>query len=683
MKKLFHKIPDEIKYLVGNLLIVYLFLLLFRVIFYIFFFKTNDHHLHDILKAWHLGIKFDMRLALIISIPILLVILFFQKRIFSKRIFHRIFMTYFFIVYLVLLVIYVVDLGFYAYMGQRINLTILNFVNWRDAGTNLGMVWESYPIVRGLIGVIILMFILYFLHKRLYLHFYQKNNNTERHHVTGNRKRYFGIYVTIIILLMAYGIYGNFDYYPLQWGQALFTQDNGISSLGLNPVLNFYNKLKFGGDTYHPALTRKYYPYVAKYLHITHPDSANLNFVRTYEGDTSRPKPNIVFVMLESTGAAVSSMFNNPMHPTPNMQRLADSGVLFENFYVPAHSTAKTVYALITGLPDITLDRPAASHSSMINQRVIMNEFNGYEKYYFLGGNMNWENIRALFTTNIRGVRLFEEKDFSDKRLDVWGISDYDLVHEANKVFDATWRNHKPFVAFLQLADNHEPFSTTPGAGDFKLLTKADISKSKFDSSGFSSLGELNALRYEDYNVGQLIKLAKESGYLDNTIFVFFGDHNAILNPYHFMPIPEYEMGTGQLHVTAFIYSPYYFKPARMTKPASLLDLFPTFAHYIGMPFKNYTLGVNLFDSTRKQTYNFLFFIKNSKVYYGMIGSRFLYEISVDHKDSSLYDLSKNPLKNVANLYPDTARCLNALTNGFYQSTWYLIFNNKNDSVIK
>ncbi|MGH2644262.1 MAG: LTA synthase family protein, partial [Chitinophagaceae bacterium] len=577
----------------------------------------------------------------------------------------------------VLLILYVADLEFYAYLGHRLDLTILNFVNLRDAGINLKMVWESYPVVKGLIGLIILMFILYLLHKKLYQHFFRKNNHTEVHYEDRKKKRYFGIYATIVILLMAYGIYGNFDYYPLQWGQALFTQDNGISSLGLNPVLNFYNKLRFSADTYDPALTRKYYPYMTQYLNIIHPDSSDLNFIRTYGGDSSKPKPNIVFVMLESTGAAVSSIFNNPMRPTPNMLRLADSGVLFENFYVPAHSTAKTVFALITGLPDITLDRPAATHSNMINQRVIMNEFKGYEKYYFLGGNMNWENIRALFTTNITGVRLFEEKDFPDKRLDVWGISDYDLVHEANKVFDSTWRSHKPFVAFLQLADNHKPFSTTPGAGDFKLLTKADISKSKFDSSGFSSLGELNALRYEDYNVGQLIKLAKESGYLDNTIFVFFGDHNAILNPYHFMPMPEYEMGTGQLHVTAFIYSPHYFKPTRITELASLLDLFPTFARYIGMPFNNYTLGVNLFDSARTQKYDFLFFIKNSKVYYGLIGSKYLYEISVDHQDSGLYDLSANPLKNVANLFPDTARYLNSLTEGFYQSTWYLMFNNK------
>src|SRR5690606_23195694 len=120
-------------------------------------------------------------------------------------------------------------------------------------------------------------------------------------------------------------------------------------------------------------------------------------------------RPNIVFVMLESTGAAATSIYGNPLQPPPHMQALADSGVVFEQFYVPAHSTARTVYGFMTGLPDITAVETASRNPDMVRQRVIMDQFEGYEKFYLLGGNMNWANIRAVFTLNVGGLKLFEE----------------------------------------------------------------------------------------------------------------------------------------------------------------------------------------------------------------------------------------------------------------------------------
>lgn len=677
MKHIFRKIPIQIKYLIGNFLILYIFLFLFRFIFYLFFFKTNLHVPRDIEKAWYIGSKFDLRLTLIILLPVFFLIIFFRKKIFSKTIFRRILLSYFFIVEAGLFILYVTDFGFYNYLGRRLDPVVLRFVNVQDAGTNAAMVWESYPVIRGLLIMVIVMIILFRLHRWTYRHHAIRTAAKLAADPAPGRKGSFGIFAVVVFILMAGGIYGNFAYYPLQWSQAMFTGDEGITSLGLNPVINFFSKLKFREDSFDINATRKYYPYIASYLHIPHPDPVTLNFERTFPMDTSRPKPNIVFVMMESTGAAVSSMYGNPMQPTPYMQQLTDSGVLFENFYVVARSTARTVFELTTGIPDITEEETASRHPRMIDQRVIMNEFKGYEKYYLLGGDMNWANIRAVFTSNVKGIKLFEESDFSDKRLNVWGISDYDLVHEATKIFTNAYRRKQPFVAFLQLADNHEPYTTSPGAGDFKELTKKDINQEKFKASGFASLGQLNALRYEDYNVGRLMKLAKDSGYLKNTIFVCFGDHNCIMDPYHFMPLPEYEMGTGIDHVTAFIYAPYFFKPQRISTPVSLLDLYPTFAHYAGIPFTNYTLGTNIFDTARKAHYPFIWFWKNGKLCYGLMGKRFLFEMEEDNRQTSLYDLTKDPMKNVITEYPDTAQYLDNLLNAFYQSTWYLLFNNK------
>lgn len=679
MKKFFRKIPCEIRYLVGNFFIVFLLCILFRWLFYLVFIQSVVHNAGEVAEAWYLGIKFDLRLALILTLPLWLLIIIWKGKIFERSIFRKIILTYFFIIELALILIYITDLGFYGYLNRRLDVFIFHFFNLQDADTNLQMVWESYPVIWGFIGIVVVMVVLFLLHRTLYRRFaIQKAKRLAVKPPAKKKKSVLIVGMVIVFVLMAGGIYGNFDYYPLRWSQAMFTGDNRISNLALNPVLNLVNSFKYRNETVNLEATRKYYPTIANYLGVQNPDSAKLDFTRFYPGDSTQKRPNIVFVMLESTGAAVSSMYGNPLQPTPNMKQLADSGVLFENFYVPAHSTARTVFGLTTGLPDITTTETASRHKKIIDQRVIMNEFNGYNKYYLLGGNMNWANIRAVFTNNVQGVKLFEESDFKRKKLDVWGISDYDLVQEANKVFKNSYDSKKPFVAFLQLADNHRPYSTTPGDGDFKRWTDKDIDPNKMKASGFISLDQLNALRYEDYNVGKLIKLAKESGYMKNTIFVFFGDHNCTLNSYNFMPLPEYAMGIWEVHVTAFIYAPQFFKPQRVNTPANLIDLYPTMAHVAGIPFHNYTLGTNILDSTR-QHYSFICYWRNGSFFYGLLGKNFLYEMSKDKTKTNLYALHQNPLQDVKSTYPDTAKYLDNLVKGFYESTWYLFFNNKKD----
>ncbi|MCW3467550.1 LTA synthase family protein [Chitinophaga nivalis] len=664
-------IPRYIRYVFVQTLYLFLLMLMFRTIFYLFFFKTTITDNAAIAKAWYLGVKFDIRLTLILIIPIALLALIARNGFFTSKAIRNTNFIYFFIVYLVLTLLYILDLGHYDYLGLRLDPSVLRFLAKGERADNARMVWQSYPVVRGALAIIVFMYLLWRLQKNTWKRFAAQAPVYLRNWP-------FTGYTVGLVLLVAAGMYGNFAWFPLRWSQAMFTRDNGVTSLGLNPILYFVSNFSVKGDTFEEEKTRKYYPTIAEYLQVDSLEASKLNYVRTVAGDPAKPKLNIVLVMLESTGAAVTSMYNNPMQATPHMQRLADSGVLFRNFYVPAISTAKTVFGVTTGLPDITAVKTASRHPKMLDQRIIMDQFKGYDKLYLLGGNTNWANIRAVFTNNVEGVRIYEEGMYKSPKADVWGVSDYDLITEASGIFKANNDQHKPFVAFLQLADNHPPYTTTSGAGDFKKVTEKDLDMNKFRQSGFVSVDQFNALRYEDYNVGHLIDMARKDGYLDNTIFVFFGDHNCVLNPYKFMPLPEYDIATGGVHVTAFMYSPKHLAPQQVNTPGSLLDIYPTVAGMVGMPYKNYTLGVNLFDSTRaKDKYVFINYMRNQQPYYAILGDRYLYEINFKTDAAAMYDLLENPLKNIRAEQPDTAKSLDNLTRGFYESTRYLMFNNK------
>ena len=49
-------------------------------------------------------------------------------------------------------------------------------------------------------------------------------------------------------------------------------------------------------------------------------------------------KPNIVIILLDDAGWADFHPFGNPPYPTPHVQKLADQGARFNNFYVPQSS---------------------------------------------------------------------------------------------------------------------------------------------------------------------------------------------------------------------------------------------------------------------------------------------------------------------------------------------------------
>ena len=178
--------------------------------------------------------------------------------------------------------------------------------------------------------------------------------------------------------------------------------------------------------------------------------------------------------------------------------------------------------------------------------------------------------------------------------------------------------------------------------------------------------------------MGHLIDQARKNGYLDNTIFIMFGDHNCNLNPYHFMPVPEYELGSGGVHATCFIYAPGAVQPGVINYPVSLVDVYPTMAKLVGMPVKNYTMGRDMLDSTIRTRYTLSVYSKNLMTHMAIIGDQYQYEINMKTGDPALYDLkAKDPLKNVVKELPDTAKGLDRLAKAMYESTRYLMFNNK------
>ena len=561
-----------------------------------------------------------------------------------------------------LLIFYGFDFYYYDYLTQRLNSNILNFIE--DARISMRMMWQSYPLVKILLvvlmGVIVLLWMIRNLYKKAT--FPQPVSRSARI-----------ISFTMVFLFLGLCIYGKIQRFPLRWSDAFALGNNYKANLSLNPVQSFFSSLNFRHSDIDINKVRKYYPYMANYLEVQDFDSVKLNFTRDYNAkDTLHSKPNVILVLCESFSAYKSSMWKNPLNATPFFDTFSRKGLFFDRCFTPHFGTARGVWATITGVPDVQLIKTASRNPAAVEQQTIINDFKGYNKFYFLGGNASWANIRGVLTNNIQDLQLFEEEDYSTPKVDVWGISDMNLFLEANKILTS---QEKPFFAIIQTSDNHRPY-TIPEADmkDFKKVSGIQIDTLR--KYGFESIEELNAFRYTDYCFQKFMEAAAKEKYMENTLFVFVGDHG-IRSKYPITMFPKswVDQGLACEHVPLLFYFPKLLKPQRVSTIASQIDILPTIAGMINLSYTNTGLGKDLYKNLDADNYAFI--IDHDTKQIGVVHDDyyFAHHISTGVED---FVSIKNNDRVQKNRSTDSLRArMKLMTDAFYETSRYLLLNNK------
>ena len=531
---------------------------LLRAIFFVLF---SDHRAPtpDLLHAFYLGLKFDARLAAIVSFPLL----FFTSR------------TYIALVEILLAIVYAADFATYAYIRQRLNAGVLEFL--RNPIISLHMAWESYHVVWfGLILVAVLALVIVLF----------------RGSPTADRGPRWERAVLAVLFLAC--IYGKLSRYPLRWSDAYFSRDSFVGDLALNPVQYLFESSREEPPRFDVARVRRLYPVMAAYLGVDHPDSATLTLERTPPLFPQVPgTPNVVLIQLESFAAFKSGAFGNRANGCPNFDALARNGILFTNSYSPSEKTARALFAVVFGIPDVSPWQASAHNPLTVNQATIVNAFAGYDKLYFLGGSANWSNIRGMLAHNIDGLRIYEEGSYHAPVVDVWGISDEDLLLAAGDVFRS---ERKPFFAIIQTAGNHRPYTIPKQTHGFQVVHEDE---NHLHENGFDGNEEYNAFRFLDHAIGLFFDRARREPWFANTIFVLYGDHGTRTGASG-SALTLGDLSLIVYHVPLVIYAPAWIRqPRRIDVAASHVDILPTLASFCGRRYQNQTMGIDLFDPAR------------------------------------------------------------------------------------
>ncbi len=622
-------------------------------------------------SAFIMGFRFDARVICIIGLFMMLLctIPFLNPfKNFNAKKFWNIFLPLLFIIMVLLLAI---DFYHFDYLHQRLNATVLNYL--QDAGISFNMMWQTYPLLKIGIAIILLLVLARFGFGKLLAHYQQQHSFYKRK----------GVLMYIIsFLIFGIFIFGRIGQFPLRWSDAYTLSDDFKANLALNPFQSFLSTLNFRNSSYDIKKVRADYPLMSGYLGVNTPDSSSLNFQRVYPAaDSAGNKPNIVLVICESFSAYKSSMYNNPLNTTPYFNELCKNGVFFDRCFTPAYGTARGVWATITGIPDVESPKTASRNPNAVDQNTIINSFSGYDNFYFLGGSATWANIRGVLTNNIKNLKLYEENDYAAKKIDVWGISDKNLFLESNRILK---QQTKPFFAVIQTADNHRPYTIPAEDKDeFKMLSYSSDSLKRF---GFESNEEMNAFRYTDFGYQKFMEAAKKEAYFKNTIFVFVGDHGIRYNgSLEYFPKAWTEQGLTCEHVPLLFYAPGLLKPQRISSVASQIDILPTIASLAKIPYTNNSMGRNLFDtlvplSEYKSVFKpekFAFVIDHDVHTVGLVSNQYYYVKNLKTGKVEFVSMTGNDPVPVNEETDSVKNYLQRLTDAYYETAKYLLLNNK------
>lgn len=653
-----YKLPKTLLWVFNLLLIFLLIFTIFRLATFLAF-RPNGLSFFDVVPSFLMGVRYDLRWIAIILLPVVLFSAFPRLSPFYSSRNKKWWSWYLAIITFIVFFFFAAGFGSYSYNRTPLDAGAMNFVE--DFSISWKMMQQTYPIVWMILGLVAGVLFFRWMYHRSH---WQVITRTEGLGIPHRRK-----FFLLSSLVFLFFIYGSFTWPPLSRNDSFKFGNSFKSYLAINPLQNFFATLKLRSPEYNEQKARQAFPVMAEWMQL--PDRKNFSYRRQVgpRSSASESRPNIILVQCESFSMYKSSMSGNPLNTTPFFDSLRKEGIFFDRCFSPHFSTARALFAIISGIPDAQLFKFSSQNPMAVRQRTIINDLSFHEKHYFLGGDPEFGNFDGLLD-NIRGLKMHTGKRDSLQEVNVWGISDKQLFLEANETLKKT---DKPFFAYIQTSGNHRPYSRTipPGDTDFVKQFVPDPELYKY---GFESLDEYNCFRYSDYCFRKFIEAAQKENYFHNTIFVFIGDHGLAGNADAVYPSVWTEQRLTDQHVPLLFYAPGLISPQQRSEVVSMIDVMPTIAGMMHQSYVNTTLGRDLLDPNKKNNFAF---ITNTSDAIGMVTDDFYYRRNINSKEESIFPMRPRAIEMTLSEKEDAKRKLAAFTSAYYETAKYLIMNNK------
>lgn len=658
-----------------NLLLL-IYFSIWRFAFYFVFSKNEETYVvKEILKSFFIGLRFDLRICILVCLPMLLVPIYKKWSWCANPSARSVWTTIYTLLFFIITFFYTADMGHFDYLESRLSSSV--FENLLNPLISLQMVWQTYNVIPWVFAYLILTRLFHFILSH-YIFVAEVTSSTPSPLRPTKKQKIVSAGLCSVVIVV--GLYGNISQYPLRWSDAFFTQNVFVANLAMNPIHYIFDTWGRSSKDYDVDKTKKFYPLVSKYLGVKEPDEVRLNYTRPIEITKKFSNLNVVYIVMESMVAYKTGVFGNKAQASLHLDQIANQGWLFKHFYTPTEGTARSMFCILSSIPDINAKSTSSRNPLIINQNTVINGLSGYEKYYFIGGSATWGNIRGVYMNNIKDLKLYEQENFNKPATDVWGLSDLDLFRETATLLSER-TSSSPFFALIQTASYHRPYTIPKDAGQFQVQ---NLSKEELDRYGFSSNEEYNSFRMADYSLGEFFRLIKDKPFFQNTLFIIHGDHGLPHHNAEHLTEGYRHFGLNRFHTPLVFYSPRMTKSEVHSMMITEPDVMPTVLGLLGKEFDHSSMGRNVFAVDKKNPrYAF------SYVYYTEPLQLMLYDqdflaFGTTEGILSLHRYNdSNPKDDVKNKFPDKFNEMRDLLNGYYETSRYLLHNNKKPAVTK
>ena len=258
---------------------------------------------------------------------------------------------------------------------------------------------------------------------------------------------------------------------------------------------------------------------------------------------------NVLWLVAEDLSSMYLNMYGDSSAFTPNLNRLADEGVVYANAYSVSGVCSPSRFTLATGVyPNSAgahnmrtlVQQPSAREKGLIDYQVVLPKdvkmvseilrLNGFytsnndkEDYQFFKSELAWDE----------SSKFAHWRNRLDKEIPFFSVFNFFVTHESNMWnFDFHLSDESIFPPDRNGSNSN---SKKNDKGEYPLLFRSDTNivippYLPQNEVGVKTMQRLytNIMRL-DKGVGKILDQLEEDGLLDNTIIFFYSDHGGPL----------------------------------------------------------------------------------------------------------------------------------------------------------
>lgn len=302
---------------------------------------------------------------------------------------------------------------------------------------------------------------------------------------------------------------------------------------------------------------------------------------------------NLIVVQVEALQSFVINKKINGREITPNLNRLLNNSIYFNNFYF---QTAQGNTSDAEFLVNVSY-YPAREGS--VYFQYAANRFNslpgklreaGYTTMAIHAYKPSYWNRAAMYRS-LGFEAFYSKEDFIPDEQVGWGLGDKSFFKQSAAKLAAAVQ---PFYAFLVTLSSHYPYDAFSAGSDFDPGRYAGTFLGNY----------FKAIHYADAALGSFIEELKANGLWENSVVAVYGDHSAVSKVEKddllaFLAAPDDELTWAKLQkVPLIIHLPGDAHAGTKNITGGQIDLFPTLANLLGLKVPN-LLGQDLLSSTQ------------------------------------------------------------------------------------